>query len=67
MNYTIEKSRDAYKSAKERLCEVFGDAVIGQFDAEYTSAWRENSPVVGVCGYSLNAPVCAAIMNDPEV
>ncbi len=67
MNYTIEKARDTYKSAKERLCEVFGDAVVGQYDAEYTNAVREDSPVVGVCGFSGNVPVCAAIMNDPEV
>lgn len=67
MSYTIEKSRDTYKSAKERLCEVFGDAVTGMYDAEYTNALREESPVVGVCGFSANIPVCATIMNNSEV
>ncbi len=67
MSLTIEKSRDTYKSAAERLAEVFGDSITGHADAEYLSAFREEAPVAGVCGLRANMPVCAAIINSPEI
>jgi len=67
MILTQEKSRDKYLSAPDRLCQVFGEAVVGKYDAEYMSAFREESRVVGVCGLAVTAPVAAAVINSPEV
>ena len=63
MVFTPERSRDSYKSAAERLREVFGGAVVGECDAEYLDACRETSPVVGICGLESSIPVCAAVIN----
>ena len=67
MYFTPEKSRDSYKSAAERLTEVFGDSVVGCFDAEYLSADRENAAVAGVCGLPAAYPVTSCVINVPAV
>lgn len=67
MYFTPEKSRDSYKSAAERLTEVFGDSVVGCFDAEYLSADRENAAVAGVCGLPAAYPVTSCVINAPAV
>ncbi len=67
MKYTVEKSRDTYKSAADRLAEVFGERISGSCDAVYYGANREEASVFGVCGYEGNLPVALPVLNDPAV
>lgn len=63
MYYNSEKSRDAYKSAPERLGELFPDA-LSHIDAEYLSGDR--SRVFGVSSLPFYAPVCLDLLGKAE-
>ncbi|MBE6562567.1 MAG: glycosyl transferase [Ruminococcaceae bacterium] len=61
MYFQNEKSRDAYVSATERLCELFPDTK-GNVDAEYLLADR--SRVVGISSLPIYVPICHALMGN---
>lgn len=63
MNLTVEKSRDRYESATERLKKVFPDAA-GIIDAEYLTADRKR--VVGISSLPFYAPVCLSLFGEKE-
>ncbi len=64
MYYTSERSRDKYKTAPERLKELFPEAA-GTVDAEYLCADR--SRVVGISNLPLFAPICNFILGEEAI
>lgn len=66
MHYTIEQARTQSVTAAQVVRRVFGaQAGRGMLDAEFLSAGRTEA--LGVAGLPFEAPICAYLMNQPQV
>ncbi len=66
MHYSNEQARTQRLTAAQLIRDVFGSqALPGALDAEFLSASRSHA--LGFAGLPFEAPICAYLMNQPQV
>ncbi len=65
MNFTRVNARNVLGAAEQKLCEIFGEKLVGAYSASFTSA--DENAVFGAAGLPFAAPIAVKALNTPAV